>query len=326
MVRPNRSFTIPNGDKFRFGFNGKERDEEFSNESYDFGARIYDGRVGRWLSVDPKAGIYPYYSPFVGFGNNPIFYVDPGGETLNASTDFYKTLTDGLNRTLGPGHGFSHNSQGFVEYKAPVVMQPVGDPHDPENLKFVEQTVIYTATQQKIIDKLLTVINDKQVVKADMINRNVPIDRGDGKSPAEKGTTGIGENGMTFFRHNRDLSGTISNVHDVHIFVANDSQGIALSYSVDFSSKERLAREPDHMKGLMALHEIGHAALRLSDPNHASHNTEVENFETNIRQIYIIGVHDKKSAKRESKETKRKVSAGDPNFLKGEAQKHQKHQ
>ncbi len=36
------------GEKYRFGFNGKENDNEIQGDgnSYDFGARIYDSRLG----------------------------------------------------------------------------------------------------------------------------------------------------------------------------------------------------------------------------------------------------------------------------------------
>ena len=39
---------------YRFGFNGKENDNEVkgAGNSVDFGARIYDSRLGRWMSVD----------------------------------------------------------------------------------------------------------------------------------------------------------------------------------------------------------------------------------------------------------------------------------
>ena len=77
MVRPNRSVSE---DGYRFGFNGKEKDTEFSNESYDFGARIYDGRVARWLSVDPLAGRMPHMSPYVSMDNSPLAKIDPDGK------------------------------------------------------------------------------------------------------------------------------------------------------------------------------------------------------------------------------------------------------
>ena len=33
------------------------------NNSYDFGARIYDPRLGRWLTIDPLASEFPDVSP-----------------------------------------------------------------------------------------------------------------------------------------------------------------------------------------------------------------------------------------------------------------------
>ncbi len=44
------------------------------NNSIDFGARIYDNRLGRFYSVDPIT--YPYWSPFQYDGNSPIFIKD----------------------------------------------------------------------------------------------------------------------------------------------------------------------------------------------------------------------------------------------------------
>ncbi len=40
---------------YRYGFNGKENDNEVkgTGAQYDYGFRIYDPRLGRFLSVDP---------------------------------------------------------------------------------------------------------------------------------------------------------------------------------------------------------------------------------------------------------------------------------
>ncbi|GAL83811.1 RHS repeat-associated core domain-containing protein [Sporocytophaga myxococcoides] len=46
---------------YRYGFNGKEMDNEMHNVAgaeYDYGARIYDARIGRFLSTDPLANVY----------------------------------------------------------------------------------------------------------------------------------------------------------------------------------------------------------------------------------------------------------------------------
>jgi hypothetical protein len=45
----------------------------------DYGARIYDQRVARFLSVDPLTGKYPWYTPYQFAGNKAIWAVDLDG-------------------------------------------------------------------------------------------------------------------------------------------------------------------------------------------------------------------------------------------------------
>jgi RHS repeat-associated protein len=67
---------------YRYGFNGKENDNEVkgSGNQQDYGMRIYDPRIGRFLSVDPLTRTYPYYSPYQFAGNKPIWAIDLDGE------------------------------------------------------------------------------------------------------------------------------------------------------------------------------------------------------------------------------------------------------
>ena len=67
-----------------FGFNGKENDNEVkgAGNSVDFGARIYDSRLSRWLSVDPLQQKYPFASPYNFVLNNPINAIDPDGKDV----------------------------------------------------------------------------------------------------------------------------------------------------------------------------------------------------------------------------------------------------
>ncbi|MEQ9304169.1 MAG: RHS repeat-associated core domain-containing protein, partial [Marinoscillum sp.] len=62
----------------RYGFNGKERDNSFSASSvvYDYGFRIYNPSIGKFLSVDPLTASYPWYTPYQFAGNKPIWAVD----------------------------------------------------------------------------------------------------------------------------------------------------------------------------------------------------------------------------------------------------------
>ncbi|MBK9402640.1 MAG: hypothetical protein IPN36_17905 [Bacteroidetes bacterium] len=66
---------------YRFGFNGMEKDDEVKGvgNSLDFGARIYDSRIGRFLSIDPLASEFRGYSNYSFSINNPIQYIDKDG-------------------------------------------------------------------------------------------------------------------------------------------------------------------------------------------------------------------------------------------------------
>ncbi|MDP4240772.1 MAG: RHS repeat-associated core domain-containing protein [Bacteroidota bacterium] len=46
---------------------------------YDYGARFYDGVLGRFMSLDPLADKYSGLSPYVYCANNPIYLIDPTG-------------------------------------------------------------------------------------------------------------------------------------------------------------------------------------------------------------------------------------------------------
>jgi len=75
---PGRSFS---SNSYRYGFNGKEQDPEVKGIGlqYDYGFRIYDPRLGRFLSVDPLSPEYPWYTPYQFAGNTPIMAIDLDG-------------------------------------------------------------------------------------------------------------------------------------------------------------------------------------------------------------------------------------------------------
>ena len=66
---------------YRFGFNGKEDDNDLKGigNSIDYTKRIYDPRLGRFLSVDPLFSKYPWYTPYQFAGNKPIWAADLDG-------------------------------------------------------------------------------------------------------------------------------------------------------------------------------------------------------------------------------------------------------
>jgi RHS repeat-associated protein len=65
------------GGGYRYGFNGKETDSE--TDLQDYGFRIYNPSIGKFLSVDPLSGSYPWYTPYQFAGNKPINCIDLDG-------------------------------------------------------------------------------------------------------------------------------------------------------------------------------------------------------------------------------------------------------
>jgi len=76
---------------YSFSFNGKEDDDETYGDgnAYDFGARIYDSRLGRWLSVDPLQANYQGFSPYNSSLNSPITLLDENGEWVKKTVKRY---------------------------------------------------------------------------------------------------------------------------------------------------------------------------------------------------------------------------------------------
>jgi RHS repeat-associated protein len=57
----------------------KDDEVKGSGNSYDFGARIYDSRLGRWLSVDPLASEFHEWSPYNYSFDSPVTFIDDDG-------------------------------------------------------------------------------------------------------------------------------------------------------------------------------------------------------------------------------------------------------
>jgi len=81
MLIPDRYW---NSSEYRFGFGNHEKIDEMKGEGnwYDFGGFGYDSRVVQRPAPDPLKAKYPSLSPYVAFGNNPMFFVDTDGNEI----------------------------------------------------------------------------------------------------------------------------------------------------------------------------------------------------------------------------------------------------
>ncbi|RZJ94940.1 MAG: hypothetical protein EOO60_01840 [Hymenobacter sp.] len=83
MLQPNRNGpgTPSLAGGYRYGFNGKEKDNngELGLTSYDYGFRIYNPGIGKFLSVDPLIHGFSYLTPYQFAENCPIYAIDIDG-------------------------------------------------------------------------------------------------------------------------------------------------------------------------------------------------------------------------------------------------------
>lgn len=78
---------------YPFGFNGKEKDDNVKNwgRQINYGTRIYDPRVGRFLSVDPLQKQYASLTPYQFSSNSPIANVDVDGKEAKYYDEMFFT-------------------------------------------------------------------------------------------------------------------------------------------------------------------------------------------------------------------------------------------
>ncbi|SFQ31208.1 RHS repeat domain-containing protein [Parafilimonas terrae] len=120
MAMPMRTYIATSSLSYRYGFNGKEKDNEVKGEGnqYDYGMRIYDPRAVRFLSVDPLAPKYPELTPYQFASNRPIDGIDLDGlewfkKDNTQYTINYKPVLNTPNVLAGANNA-AHNTLAFI--------------------------------------------------------------------------------------------------------------------------------------------------------------------------------------------------------------------
>ncbi len=120
--------------KWKFG--GKEYDDSFNYDMYEFELRHYDAALGRFVTTDPYE---QFYSPYLAMGNNPIVAFDPdGGNCFDVNGDPIVCPNDSLYddyRDNGENHiTILDGAGGVAENKSSELDGPRIDLTKKENL------------------------------------------------------------------------------------------------------------------------------------------------------------------------------------------------
>jgi len=101
MMMPDRQwYSNDDSSAYSFGFGGQMKDDEVSGVGNSYTAEYwqYDARLGRRFNIDPKPN--PSISVYACFSNNPLWYIDPYGDTIrfpNIHTVFGTRFQEDLN-------------------------------------------------------------------------------------------------------------------------------------------------------------------------------------------------------------------------------------
>jgi RHS repeat-associated protein len=144
---------------YRYSFQGQEKDDEVKGEgnSLNFGARIYDPRLGRWMSTDPYKHLYVPISPYSFALNSPIKLLDADGNIIVDEKGNPVTITVTKN-----DDGSYSASYAFVEGTKKEVIDKFN-----ENGGRLISTLIQVPTGREMVEKSINIQDNIHIVISD---------------------------------------------------------------------------------------------------------------------------------------------------------------
>lgn len=158
---------------YRYGFNGKVKDDEVDGEGniYDYGYRIYNCRIGKFLSRDPLAKSYPFYTPYQFAGNTPIMAIDLDGREVKITIGDVPNGTTEL-RVIG------NNDNNLAPKSITVFTYP---------LTVTDEATGTTSTYSVTRDALFVNNTERPDAQNNVTIFNIPFEPAEGKSHIYEG-------------------------------------------------------------------------------------------------------------------------------------------
>jgi RHS repeat-associated protein len=168
---------------YRYGFNGKENDNDVgkgSGNQQDYGMRIYDPRIGKFLSMDPIASNYPELTPYQFSSNRPIDGIDLDGMERMDFKDHLNIY--GVPMGIGSyvvdwyTSGLQDMKDGYVDYAKNEVQNRTDVGYNqsvPENVRAIYYSQNKTAANVKTAEGILDFTSKNQNLMLAVMDANL---------------------------------------------------------------------------------------------------------------------------------------------------------
>jgi RHS repeat-associated protein len=151
-----------NTDRTPYLFNGKELDEETG--LYYYGARYYDARTSVFQSVDRFAEKYSGVSPYEYGGNNPLKFIDVGGDST-----YLVIYGAGHLNTNSSSHNVGDGFKKSAEARAQEIKDRPG--YDPQRDQVV---LVYAPSTEKFVDATNKKYSTGKIASLDVFSHGYP--------------------------------------------------------------------------------------------------------------------------------------------------------
>jgi RHS repeat-associated protein len=271
-----------------------EKDDEVkgNGNSLDFGARVYDSRLGRWLSVDPIGREYPNHSPFIFAGASPIAFLDPDGQRIILFVE--KTYEEQGGTVVEVYNGKevieSIINEGLGgQFKANLVPLPSGLGFELELTPTGGDASKLTTKQEAFYNALTITIDDPDITILNVVENSADIDIGS----YQLQTIDVGD--MNKFNANGDEStGGTSQGYLIHEI---SEQAGAQKDGVDFDNIDEVwnSFDPYHKAAKVVENEVnGNERGKESPTNVSVTKTYQERNGSTTTETYSKGTTDMK--------------------------------